>query len=205
MTRACESWSENILLSLPRLSLRRRRSDGSRLEEQRKHVFESNSMSLLWQVPPRRRVCRRCTSKKDWLGAGFSRENQLQVISPPPASAPQVVSWLLLLIHGYFVIWRFSAAAICGPPPAHISDARRSRRWLLMHQQKDSAASSVRPSACPGRLLSFALLLSSNPCLGKHAEWLPSDRAARSLNRSDVLRINNHSVVDLLHSLKLPN
>lgn len=143
--------------------------------------------------------------KKDWLGAGFSRENQLQVISPPPASAPQVVSWLLLLIHGYFVIWRFSAAAIWGPPPAHISDARRRRRWLRMHQQKDSAASSVRPSACPGRLLSFALLLSSNPGLGKQAEWLPSDRAARSLNRSDVLRINNHSVVDLLHSLKLPN
>lgn len=162
---AWESWSENILLYLPRLSLRRRRSDGSRLEEQRKHVFESNSMSLLWQVPPWRWVCRRCTSKKDWLGAGFSRENQLQVISHPPISAQQVVSWLLLLIHSYFVIWRFCGAAIWRPPPAHISDARRSSLWLLIHQHKDSAP-SVHLCVLDV-FLSFALLLCSNPCLAK--------------------------------------
>lgn len=169
---AWESWSKNILLSLLRLSLRRGHSDGSWLQEQRKHVFESNSMSSLWQVPPRRRVCQRCTSKEDWLGAGFSRENRLQVISLPPISAPQVVSWLLLLIHSYFVIWRFSGAAIWGPPPAHISDARRGCLWLLIHQQKDSAASSVHLCVldvrCPSHFSSILIPVWENKPSGSN-------------------------------------
>lgn len=173
MTCDCdwESWSENILLSPPRLSLCRRRSDGTWLEEQRKHVFESNSMSLLWQVPPRRCVCRRCTSKKDWLGAGSSRENRLRVISPPPITAQQVVSWLLLLIRSYFVIWRFSDAAVWGPPPAHISDARRSCLWQLIHQQRNSAASvhlCVLDIFCPSHFSSLLIPVWQNKPSGSH-------------------------------------
>lgn len=145
--------------------------DGTWLEEQRKHVFESNSKSLLWQLPPRRCVCRRCTSKKDWLGAGFSRENRLQAISPPPISARQVVSWLLLLIRSYFVIWRFSGAAIWGPPPAHISDARRSCLRLLIHQQKNSASSvhlCVLDVFCPSHFFSLLIPVWENKAGGSH-------------------------------------
>lgn len=79
----------------------------------RKHMFEESSVALLWQVKPQQHVCQRCISK-NWLGAGFSRVNQLQVINPPLISAQQVVNWLLLLIHGYFVIWRFSVALFMG-------------------------------------------------------------------------------------------
>lgn len=79
----------------------------------RKHMFEESSVVLLWQVKPQPHVCQRCISK-NWLGTGFSRVNQLQVINPPLISAQQVVNWLLLLIHGYFVIWRFSVALFMG-------------------------------------------------------------------------------------------
>lgn len=79
----------------------------------RKHMFEESSVALLWQVKPLQHVCQRCISK-NWLGTGFSRVNQLQVINPPLISAQQVVNWLLLLIHGYFVIWRFSVALFMG-------------------------------------------------------------------------------------------
>lgn len=169
-----ESWSENILLSLPLLSLCRRRSDRSSLGEQRKHVSEGSSVALLWQVPPRRRVCRGCTSKKDWLGADFSGVNQPQVISPPLISAQQVVSWLLLLIHGYFVIWRFSGAAICGPPPAHISDARRSRLRLRVHQRRDSGSPvhlCVLDCLCPSHFSSVLIAAWQNKPVALISSW----------------------------------
>lgn len=193
-----ESWSENILLSLPLLSLCRRRSDGSSLGEQRKHVSEGSSVALLWQVPPRRRVCRRCTSKKDWLGADFSGVNQPQVISPPLISAQQVVSWLLLLIHGYFVIWRFSGAAICGPPPAHISDARRSRLRLRIHQRRDPGPPvhlCVLDCLCPSHFSSVLIAAWQNKAL-----LLSLARGVRSWNpwwkkSLNVLWINNQSIV----------
>lgn len=121
-------------------------SDGVR-RKNRKHMFEESSVALLWQVKPQPHVCQRCISK-NWLGTGFSRVNQLQVINPPLISAQQVVNWLLLLIHGYFVIWRFFSGAIYGPPLVHISDARGECLQLLIRQWRD-CGSSVCPSVCP--------------------------------------------------------
>lgn len=186
-----ESWSENILVSLPLLSLWRRRSDGSSLGEQRKHVLEGSSVALLWQVPPRRRVLSEVHLQKGLIRSRLF-QGEPTAGNQPPASFRTTGGQLIApldsrLFCNLEILWLLLTA--------HISDARRSRLLLQIHRRRDSgspvhlcALDCLCPSHFSSALIAATSLLLSLDC-AVHS-WNPW--WGKGLN---VLWINNQSIV----------